>query len=801
MQTLLQDLRYGARMLIKQPVITAVAILTLALGIGANSAIFSVVNAVLLRPLPFKEPDKLIKLWETFYPDGFGTVSVPNLKDWREQNTGFTELAAYQVTSLSLQGAEHPERIPTATVSPNFFSVLGVAPQLGRALAEGEDQPGNEHVIVLSDQLWRRNFGADPDIVNKSVMLSGEKYTVVGVMPPGFRFPSRATEIWAPLVPSERQRANRGNHWLFTLGRLKPGVTLEQAWEQMRAIARRLEEQYPGPQSKRSVRLIPLQEETVQFVRPALWTLLGAVGFVLLVACANVANLLLARAAARRREIALRMAIGAGRWRLIRQFLTEGVMLAVLGGTFGLLVAKWGLSGLLALAGPFLPRASEVNLDERVLVFTLGLSLVTGVIFGSAPALQLLRANVQGALKEGGNAGEGPQRNRLRGMLVVAEVALALVLLVGAGLLIKSFARLQETDAGFRAENVLTMSIALPPTKYSTPQAITNFYQQLLERVSALPGVQAAGVINFLPIQRTGYNGDIKIEGEGPYPPGQAPLAGYRMASSDYFRALGIPLVAGRFFNARDQEKSEPVVIVNQTLARRHFPNQNPIGKRLSLGDDDDPWMTIVGVVGDVKQSGLTQSAQAEIFMPYTQSQNAGMSLAVRTTSTPTTLTGAIRHEVQTLDPAQPIYNVQPMEEVITASISDRRLNMLLLGIFAAVATTLALIGIYSVMSYAVTQSTREIGIRMALGAERRDIFKLIIGQGLSLTVIGLLIGLGGAFWLTRFLSRLLFHISATDAATYMTASAAMLAVAGVACYLPARRATRVDPMVALRYE
>jgi putative ABC transport system permease protein len=800
MGTLWQDLRYAARILIKQPGFTAVAVLTIALGIGANSAIFSVVNSVLLRPLSFREPERLIKIWETFLPGGQGSVSVPNLKDWREQNDVFTQIAAYQTAGFNLKGEESPERVVGATVSANFFEVLGVPPQFGRTFQSGEDEPGKNRIVVLSHLLWQRNFGGEPGIIGEDILLGGENYQVVGVMPQFFRFPSRLTELWVPLdIPPDY--ASRGNHFLLTFGRLKPHVSLEQAREQMVTIARRLEQQYPDNQAGRSVKLIPLQEELVQNVRLALLVLLGAVGFVLLIACVNVANLLLARGAARRREVAIRTALGAGRGRLIRQFLTESVLLAVIGGVLGLGLGKLGVNLLVSLAISYLPRASEVSLDSRVVGFTLLLSVLTGIIFGLVPAVQSARADVQSALKDGGNAGASSQQNLLRSALVVAEVSAAMVLLVGAGLLIKSFLRLQQMDAGLRPENIITLGINLPQAKYSTSQAMDNFYQQLIDRVSSLPGVQAAGIINLLPLQQWGTNGDIHIEGDPPYPPGQAPLAELRVVSPDYFRALGIPLIAGRFLNARDQENSERVVLINQALARRYIPNKDPIGKRLGRGDNT--WMKIVGVVGDVRQSGLTQDARPEIYTPYAQTTDfkRNVSVVVRASSEPTSLISSIRREVRNVDPNQPIYNIKSMETVISESISDRRLNMLLLGIFAAVALILAVIGIYSVMSYVVTQSTREIGIRMALGAQAADVLKLVIGNGIVLALVGVGIGLGGAFALTRLMASMLYGVTTTDPLTFLGVAVLLMVIAALACYLPARRATKVHPMVALRCE
>ncbi len=801
-----KDLRYAIRQFMKKPAFTAVAVLTLALGIGANAAIFSVVNAVLLRPLPLGEPDRLIKLWETFTPGGQsqafqGTVSVPNLKDWLEQNDVFTGIATWQFSSLGLQGQDHPERALGATVSANFFDVSGVQPVAGRGFAEGEDTAGRNRVVVLSDNLWRRNFGADREIINRSITLGGEDHTIIGVMPAWFRFPSASTELWVPLVPTESQIQSRGSHWMFAMGRLKPDVPLERAQEQMTSIARRLEEQYPNEQAGRSIKLIPLQEETVQNVRPALMVLLGAVAFVLLIACTNVANLLLARAASRRKEIAIRTSLGASRARLIRQFLTESVLLAVVGGALGLLLALWSLDALLALAADSLPRAGEVGLDWKVVGFTSLLSIATGIVFGLAPALQSSKMDVQSVLKESGAGGASARRNKVRSLLVVVEVASAMVLLVGAGLLIKSFIRLQETETGFKAENLLTMGVALPQAKYSTPQAVPAFYRQTLERIAALPGVEAAGAINLLPIQQTGFNGGIEIEGQGPYPPGQAPLAEFRVVTPDYFRAMGIPLLTGRSFDDRDQEKSTPVILVNQTLVNKFLDGENPLNRRIRAGSPE--WAMIVGVVGDVRQSGITRETRPEIYISYAQAANLArsMSLVVRSSLDTATLTAAIRREVQAVDPAQPIHNIRTMEAVIARSVSNDRLNMILLSIFASAAVALAMIGIYSVMSYTVTQSTRDIGIRMALGAKRADIVRMVVGQGLGLTSIGAVAGLASSYALTRLLESLLYGVSATDAATFAAVPVLLVAVSALACFIPARRATRVDPIVALRYE
>jgi putative ABC transport system permease protein len=796
---LLKDLAYGFRMLRRKPGFATVAVLTLALGIGANTAIFSVVDAVLLRPLPYPEPGRLVSLYESLPQGGTGSVSVPNLLDWRAQSVVFTGIAAYQYGDFNLQEADQPVRAVGVTVSANFFDVLGAAPQLGRAFVGGEDAAGRHRVVILSDKLWRRSFGADPGAVGRDLMLGGEPYQIVGVMPPSVRFPSASAELWVPLVFTERQLANRGSHSLLTLARLKDGATFERAQEQMSTIGRILERQYPDAQTGRGVTLSRLEEEVVRGVRPALLMLLGAVGFVLLIACVNVANLLLARAASRRKEVAIRSALGAGRWRLVRQFLTESVLLATVGGAAGLLVAQWTIQGLLALAGSYQPLTGEVGLDWRVLVFTAALSVVTGMIAGLAPALHVSRADVQETLKESGNAGSSARGTWLRSSLAVAEVAAALVLLVGAGLLVKSFLRLQQVETGLRPENVLTMRVALPAAKYDTAQKTAAFYREVLGRVAALPGVEDAGVINMLPLQRFGSNGEIQVEGREPLPPGRVPLTEYRTASAGYFRALGIPVLAGRLFEPADEAEGARSVVVSQALVREFFPEGDALGRRVTTGGDN--WWTIVGVVGDVRQSGLTQAPRPELFFPYTTSRADGMTLVARSTGDPSELPAAVRREVQAVDPNQPVYNVRTMEEVIDLSISNRKLNMTLLSAFAGLATLLAVVGIYSVMSYLVTQHTREIGIRMALGARPSNILKLVIGQGLTLTLAGVGLGLLAAFGLTRLMSSLLYGVAGTDPLTYAAVSSLLVVVALAACYVPARRATKVDPLVALRYE
>ena len=799
LEQLLKDLRYGFRMLRRKPGFTAVAVLTLALGIGGNTAIFSVVNAVLLRPLPYPEAGRLVSVYESLPQGGTGSVSVPNLLDWRAQSDAFTGIAAYQYGDFNLREEQQPVRAIGTQVTANFFEVLGATPQAGRGFLEGEDRAGRERVVVLSDRLWRRSYGADPGLVGRDILLGGEKYQVVGVMPPSVQYPSASVELWVPLVFNQVQSANRGSHAFQVLARVRPGVSFEQAQEQMSTVGRVLEKQYPAEQEGRGVTLVRVEEEAVRGVRPALLMLLGAVGFVLLIACTNVANLLLARAAARRKEVAIRSALGAGRWRLMRQFLTESVLLALLGGAAGLLVAYWALHALSTLASGYLARPGEVGLDWKVLAFTAALSLLTGVVAGLAPALHVSRADVQETLKESGNSGSSARGTWLRGGLAVAEVAAALVLLVGAGLLVKSFLRLQQVETGLRPEGVLTMRVSLPESRYDTPEKTSIFYREVLRRVSALPGVESAGVINMLPLQLYGSNGEIEVEGREPLPPGRVPLTEYRTASAGYFKALGIPLHAGRLFEPGDESEGVRSVIVSRELVRAFFPDGDALGKRIRAAGND--WWTVVGVVGDVKQSSLTKPSRPELLFPYTAHRADGMTLVVRAPSDPAAMTAAVRGEVQAIDPNQPVYAVRTMEEVIDLSVSNRKLNMVLLSIFAGLATLLSVVGIYSVMSYLVTQHTREIGIRVALGARPANILRLVLRQGLSLTLVGVAVGALAAFGLSRLMSSLLYEVEGSDLTTYVSVSLLLTAVALLACYIPARRATKVDPLVALRYE
>jgi putative ABC transport system permease protein len=804
MQTLWQDLCYGARMLLKQPGFTLIATVTLALGIGANASIFSVVNAVLLRPLPFKDPDRLVMIRETKLPQfPEFSVSPGNFLDWKKQNSVFERLVAIQGASFNLIGTGDPERLFGMSVTDGFMAMLGAQPQLGRDFLPEEDQPGRNTVVILSHGLWQRRFGADPKILNQSLTLSGQNYTVIGVMPATFRYGGRETEFWTPMGFTAQQAQNHGGHYLSAVGQLKPGVTIEQARTEMGVIAGRLAAQYPDANTGWNVKLMPLLEFTVRSIKPALIVLLGAVAFVLLIACVNVANLLLARGAGRQKEIAIRTALGAGRPRIIRQLLTESALLSLVGGAVGLLFAKWGMDLLLAMAPQNLPRMSGVSLDGRALVFTAVITLLTGMIFGLVPALQASKPNLNETMKDAGRGStEGGRRQFVRSTLVVLEVASALVLLVGAGLMIKSFWRLQKVDPGFNPENALTMSVSLPPRKYPEENQQVAFYQQLLEKVEALPGVQAAGVSNSMPLGSDTVHAFV-IQGRPPLPPGAGQSTNFYSVSPGYLKAMGIPLRRGRLFNVRDTRDSTRVAIINETMAQKMFSDEDPIGKRIAFGlsDNNADWHEIVGIVGDVKQYGLDQTTPMQTYEPYMQRAYSPMTLVVRSAGDSANLTAAIRSAVLEIDKEQPISNVRPLAEFLSTSIAHRQFSMLLLGVFAAVALALAAVGIYGVLSYSVTQRAHEIGIRMTLGAGRLEVLRLVVGHGMFLTVIGVGAGLVAALALTRLMSNMLYGVSATDPLTFALLALLLTLVALVACWIPARRATKVDPIIALRRE
>jgi putative ABC transport system permease protein len=799
MGTFGQDLRFALRMLAKKPGFTLLATAALALGIGANSAIFSVVDTVLLRPLPLQDPDRLVIVSANSSVIGRFSTSAPDFADWREQNKVFEGIAAYSRATYNLVGSGEPERLTAMGVTPDFFSVLAARPLLGRGFRTEEGQRGNEHVAVLSEELWRRRFGADPGILGKPLLLDGQSTAVVGVMPRGLNLP-RAVELWTPVVLNLAE-TERGNHFLNTVARLKHGVSVEQAAAEMNAIAKRLEQQHPDSNAGWSTLVSPLYEEVVGKVRPALLVLLGAVALVLLIACANVANLLLARAATRQREIAVRKALGASRGRLVRQFLTESVLLSLLGAVLGLLLAFWGTDLLQAVRPRDLPRVEGLGIDGRVLGFTLLLSLVTGTLFGLVPALHATDPALNEILKEGsGKSTPGWRGHRARSGLVIAEVALVLVLLVGAGLLIKSFDRLLDVDPGFDPTNVLTLRVSLPDGTYPDGGRRAGFYREAARRIGALPGVEAVGLIHRLPLDFSDTQFDFEIEGRPAPPPGQQLSTHLRSIGSDSLRALGIPVLRGRGLSESETWDKPGLVLINEAMARRFWPGEDPLGRRVHFGTDD-PWLTIVGIVGDMRINDLGKEPVPMTFVQYQTWPTAEMAFVLRTPRAPGSLADAVRDQMRSLDPGLPLYDVNTLEQIVSQSMASRRFNLSVFGLFAVLALVLAVIGIYGVMSSTVTERTREVGIRMALGAERRAVVGLILGQGMGLVLAGLALGLLGAFGVTRVLSSLLYGVSPNDPAVFAGVALLLSAVAMLATYLPARRASRVDPMVALRHE
>src|SRR6267378_565797 len=787
MHTLWQDLRYGARMLLKNPGITFVVVLALALGIGANTAIFSVVNAVVLRPLPYEEADRLVFLNETSKVMDEISISYPNFTDWRKQNQVFEKIGVYNRDSYNLTGFGNAERILTAQMSADLFSALRVNAAIGRVFTNEEDKPGGTPVVLLSYGLWQRRFGGQSNILNHVLTFNGKSYTVIGVMPQGFQYPSRV-EMWVPLgqLSAELRLHERGNHpGLYGVARLKHGVTLAQAQAEMTNIAANLETQYPDSNAGNGVKIQPLLEVFVSDVRRTLWVLFAAVGFVLLIACANIANLLLARASARQKEMAIRAAMGAGRLRIARQLLTESVLLALVGGTLGILLARWGIELILYISPNAIPRSKEISLDWRVLVFTLGVSFLTGILFGLVPALQAGGVDVHETLKETGRGTTG--RHWLRSSLVVVEVATTLVLLIGAGLMIRSFYRLQKVDPGFSYEHLASFTVTLPQKKYATEDQRSDFFKRLLENIRGLPGVEAAAAASGLPLGNNGWQTGFLIDGKPLPPRDQTPLMEACTVTPDYFRAMNIPLLRGRYFNDQDNrsflagrdlskynegeriQAGTNAIIIDEEFARRHWPNEDAVGKRIKMGNDDKSTvLTVVGIVGRVKMEGPSQdSNRVQGYFPFAQFPINNMAVIIRASGDPNQLIAAAREQVKAVDPNQPIYGIRTMNEIRAESVATERLNLTLLSIFAGIALVLAVVGIYGVMSYTVTQRTHEIGIRMAIGAQPRDVFKMVVGQGMLLALTGVVFGLLGAFGLTRLMASMLFGVEPTDPVTF----------------------------------
>src|SRR5213595_2054537 len=800
-----QDVRYGLRMLAKNPAFTAIAVLALALGIGANSAIFSVVNAVLLRPLPFKNPEQLVMVWENATHLGFpkNTPAPPNFIDWQRQNTVFTGMAAMAERSFNLTGVGEPDRLDGRRVSANLFDLLGVPALLGRTFVPNDDRPGT-HVVLLSESLWQRRFGSDPSVVGRALTLNGESYTVIGIMPrfvqlPGFA--NRNDQLWVPIAFPPEEASQRGNHFLEVIARLKPGITLKQAQAEMETIAARLAQQYPDYNTRIGAVVVPLHEEVVGDIKPALLVLLGAVGFVLLIACANVANLLLARAAIRQKEIALRLALGASRSRLTRQFLTESVLLAMFGAGLGLLLALAGIRILKTFIPATISQVQTINIDARVLIFTAVVAIVTGIAFGLTPALQSSHLNLNDTLKEGGrDTGGGNKGNRLRGLLVIGEVAVSFVLLIGAGLLINSFFHLRNLEPGFRAYHLLTMKVDLSEVKYPDRDRRAAFFDEVIRRVRALPGVGSAAVAGNLPLTYNGDSMNISVEELPDPPPDQRPDVIYRAIGPGYFGSMGIPIIRGRDFTNHDKGDSTNVVVISEKTAQHFWPGQEPIGKRLKPGSStsNTPWREVIGIVKDVRQNDFIATPKMQMYFTYRQLKDlAPNALVVRTGIEPMTLAASVRDAIWSVDKDQTVADIDTMEHIVAGAVARQRFSMVLLGVFAALALLLASVGIYGVMSYSVAQRTREIGIRMALGARRADVLQMTIKQELKLVGAGMILGLAAAFLLTRLLQSLLFGISATDPVTFFGISLVLLAVAILASYRPALRATKVDPIIA----
>lgn len=804
-ETAWRDVRVGVRALVHSPVFTIATVLSLALGIGANTAIFSVVNGLLLRPLPYPESERIVDVWHTPPQQSFPgldrfSVSPANYLDWKAQSSSFDQMSVYSYTGFSLSTGGDPVPLIGAAVSSDFFSVLRTNAMQGRTFTVDDERPGRDQVVVIGYGLWQRAFGANPGVVGQPVIINSRSFTVVGIMPAGFEFPRQA-DLWVPLAWDDKERQIRSIHDYLVIARLKQDVSLNQAQAEMSTISSRLEQQYPEEDKGWGAVVIPFREDLIGDIRPALLVLFCAVGFVLLIACANVANLMLARGANRQKEIAVRIALGAGRARLVRQLLTESVLLAVSGGLLGLLIAVWGSKVLVRLGS--LPNSGDIGVDIWALGFTFVLSFAAGIIIGIVPALQFTKTNISDNLKLGsGRTGGSQLKQHTRKALVISEVALSLVLLIGAGLMIRSFWKLQNVKPGFDPGNALTMSIALTPIKYSEPKQQLAFFDRALEQIRAVPGVVSVGATTTIPLGGGGSTQPFSIEGRPTGTVAEQPMAQTRYITTDYFRAIGIPLRRGRVFDDQDQEKSVPVVIISEAMARRFWPGENPIGKRLTPSFHiEQGAREIVGIVGDVKASGLDVDSSAMMYLPYRQSPRPFMSFVVRTAANPESLVQPVEKAIYSIDKEQALTDVQTFDQVLTESLSGRRFNMTLLLVFAGVALMLAAVGVYGVMNYTVTLRRRELGIRMALGAGRMDVLRLVLGQGLSLTLIGVGAGLISAYALTRLMASLLYGVTATDYLTFASVSGMLITVGVAASYVPARRATKVNPTIALRTE
>jgi putative ABC transport system permease protein len=813
-----QDFQYALRILAKNPVITLVAVLTLALGIGANTAIFSVLNAVVLRPLPYAEPDRLVMVWETVEGNDKRSAAPGNFTDWRSQNTTFSDLAATFYGNFNLTSDGEPERINGSTVTSNLMSTLGVAAQLGRTFQADDDENQDRRLVILGDGLWQRRFGSDRGIIGRNVTIDETPYTIIGVMPPGFKYPVQS-DLWVlgrdrnavsmsliSQFPQNDWTHERDAHFISVVGRLKPGVTLAQAQSDIAGIARRLEQDFPKTNSGLGSNVISLHTQVVGNVKTLLSILLGAVALVLLIACTNVASLLLARATQRDREFAIRRAVGASRLRLVRQLLTESVVLGLAGGLAGLGLSVWAVDLFIKLSPGDIPRLSEASVDLRLLGFTFLVSMITGVTFGLWPALQATAGSLNQSLKEtGSKASEGKQRRRARNVLIVTELALAQVLLVGAGLLLMSYFRVSQIDPGFNAERVLSAKIAPAASKYPDAKSRVQFYSRVLDRLRSLPGVSSAGMVMNLPLSGASMNRGFQAEGRPEPKPDENVSMDYQVVSHDYFSTLGVPIIRGRGFTEQDRDGAPRVIVINEAMATRYWPNEDPVGKRMAIGESskETSWRTIVGVAGDMHHASLTELPVPTAFIDYRQDVESWsrMAFVIKTETDAASFTSSVRSSLVSLDPQQPVYAIETMEKLLASSVAPRRFVMSLIGSLAFIALALAVVGIYSVISFSVSERTREIGIRMALGADRRDVLKLVLGQGMRVAIFGILAGAVIAFALSGLIKSLLFEVSASDPKTFVLVSSLLTLVALIACYLPARRATRVDPLVALKNE